>query len=438
MKILYIAHRIPYPPNKGEKIRSFNEIKYLSRSHDIHLACLADNFGDLKYIEDLKKYCTMVNIVPINPKFAKVKSTFYILTNKPLSISYFYSKKLQRIVDHLLLTNNYDIILCFSSPMAEYIFRAPAQSRWPINHKEKSLTNNHQSKTGDQITKLIMDFVDVDSDKWIQYSKFTKFPFSWLYRLEARRLAKYEQKIGEKFNYSFFVSTREADFFQKQNPCIRNVKAISNGIDLGYFNPDLFDSSRYAAEIHKPNQRLLSDNQQPILLFTGTMDYFANIDGVRWFVEEIFPLIKRQLSGIKFYIVGSKPTKEVMALGKNKDIVVTGFVNDIREYLIKAVVFVAPLRIARGIQNKILEAMAMGVPVVATPQAFEGIEAEPDNDLFVEGIPENFANQVVKLLIDRNINEQLKHNARKLIEKKYSWDRNIKILDEIISNPSIH
>ena len=124
MKILYIAHRIPYPPNKGDKIRSFNEIKYLSQRHEIHLACLADDSKDLKYENDLKHFCKSTNVVLINPKIVKLKSSFYLFSKKPLSVPYFYSRKLQRTVDQLLSTNHYDAIFCFSSPMAEYVFKS--------------------------------------------------------------------------------------------------------------------------------------------------------------------------------------------------------------------------------------------------------------------------------------------------------------------------
>lgn len=432
MNILFIAHRIPYPPNKGEKIRSFNEIKYLSKIHNIYLACLADNFDDLKYKDDLKKYCKDVKVVSINPVLSKFKASFNLLTNKPLSISYFYSKKLRKIIDQLLLRNEFGVIICFSSPMAEYVFRSSVFSRRSINHGNDSLVDNHGSGTSKPSAKLIMDFVDVDSDKWFQYSKYSKFSYSWVFYLESKRLAKYEQKIAELFDYSIFVSAKEADFFQRKNPHVKNIISIPNGVDLDYFNPELVDDLRSRVTCNKSCQKSSNGNSPSTLVFIGNMDYFANIDGVKWFVKEVFPLVKEHLSDTKFYIVGNNPAKEVIALGKNKDIIVTGSVPDTREYLINASVFIAPLRIARGIQNKILEAMAMGIPVVATPQSFEGIESEPNKDLFVESIPREFADKIVRLLIDGNIRESFKRNSLKVIEEKYSWDRNIEFLNEII------
>ena len=419
MKILYLAHRIPYPPNKGDKIRSFNEIKYLSRRHEIHLACLADNPKDLKYECDLKKYCKTTNVIFINPKLAKLKSTICLFSTKPLSICYFYSKRLQKAIDHLLSTHHFDCIFCFSSPMAEYIFR----SKFLVSGFQKLDFNkniNRPETSNQQPATKIMDFVDVDSDKWAQYAQYVRFPQSWIYRLESRKLARYEKKVAETFDHSIFVTGSEVKIFKDQNPHIKNITAIPNGVDLDYFSP------RFC---QKPETSL----QQPVIVFTGAMDYFANIDGVVWFTKEILPLIKKEIPEIRFYIVGSNPTKEVLSLSDNNNVTVTGYVPDTREYLGKATVVVVPLRIARGIQNKILEAMATGVPVVATPKAFEGIEAEPDRDLVLGEDPKKFADLVIKLIKEVSLRESIGNNARRVIENNYSWTKNLEKLDRILA-----
>jgi sugar transferase (PEP-CTERM/EpsH1 system associated) len=419
MKILYLAHRIPYPPNKGDKIRSFNEIKYLSRRHEIHLACLADNPKDLKYECDLKKYCKTTNVIFINPKLAKLKSTICLFSTKPLSICYFYSKRLQKAIDHLLSTHHFDCIFCFSSPMAEYIFR----SKFLVSGFQKLGFNkniNRPETSNQQPATKIMDFVDVDSDKWAQYAQYVRFPQSWIYRLESRKLARYEKKVAETFDHSIFVTGSEVKIFKDQNPHIKNITAIPNGVDLDYFSP------RFC---QKPETSL----QQPVIVFTGAMDYFANIDGVVWFTKEILPLIKKEIPEIRFYIVGSNPTKEVLSLSDNNNVTVTGYVPDTREYLGKATVVVVPLRIARGIQNKILEAMATGVPVVATPKAFEGIEAEPDRDLVLGEDPKKFADLVIKLIKEVSLRESIGNNARRVIENNYSWTKNLEKLDRILA-----
>ncbi|KPJ69799.1 hypothetical protein AMJ44_02140 [candidate division WOR-1 bacterium DG_54_3] len=442
MNILFLSHRIPYPPIKGDKIRSFNEVKYLSKEHNLYLAFLIDDKSDLAYLDELRKYCIGLDCDVITPHFQKIRTLPYLITGKPLSVQYFYSKKLQEAIDNRLKESRIDIIICFSSPMAEYVFRSKL---WRLGTTDVENTVSDQngparhSASYSQIRpnlpkhlKLVMDFVDVDSDKWLQYSKFARFPYSWIYNLEASHLAKYEQKVAETFDHSLFVSENEVELFKKQNPHIRNVTAIPNGVDLEYFNSNLCDSLQTIMDGNKNERQESISHHQPILLFTGAMDYFANIDGVTWFANRVFPLIKKQIPGIQFYIVGSKPAKEVKALGRNDRIVVTGFVHDTRKYLAKATVFVAPLRIARGIQNKILEAMAMGIPVVATPQASQGIQGRVSQDLLVEEKAEDFAHQVVRLIKDASLREYFRNNAKSLIENKYSWSKNLKILEDLI------
>ncbi len=442
MNILFLVHRIPYPPIKGDKIRSFNELKYLSREHNIYLAFLIDDKSDLAYLDELRKYCIGLDWDIITPHFQKIRTLPYLITGKPLSVQYFYSKKLQEAIDNRLKESRIDIIICFSSPMAEYIFKSKLrQSSTPKMENRISDQGGPEghgwsnSQIGLDVPnhlKLIMDFVDVDSDKWLQYSKFARFPHSWIYDLEASRLSKYEQKVAEIFDHSLFVSQNEVDLFKKRNPHINNVSAIPNGVDLEYFNSDLRDSLNPLMGNNRDERQQSTSNHQPILLFTGAMDYFANIDGVTWFANKVFPLIKKQIPGITFYIVGNNPVKEIKSLRKDKGILVTGFVPDTREYLGKATVFVAPLRIARGIQNKILEAMAMGIPVVTTPQALQGIQAKIGEDLLAEEDPESFASAVVRLIRDNNLREYFRNNGKNFIENKYSWDKNLEILKNTI------
>jgi glycosyltransferase involved in cell wall biosynthesis len=300
-----------------------------------------------------------------------------------------------------------------------------------------------------------MDFVDVDSDKWTQYSKYAGFPKSWIYALEGRRLADYERRIAEAFDHSIFVTQAEVEVFKKLNPHIQSVIAISNGVDLDYFSPSyLYQGStidqgpatkeRGSLAIEREpstinhglstmDHRPTSIDHRPVLVFTGAMDYYANIDGVVWFTKEVLPLVKKEIPDVKFYIVGSNPTKEVIELSGKNGMTVTGYVPDTREYLRRATVAVVPLRIARGIQNKILEAMAMGIPVVSTPQAFEGIEAEPEVDLMLADNAKSFSRRVIQLLRDMSLRKHLGDHARNTVENKYSWAKNLGKLDEVMS-----
>lgn len=402
MKILYLAHRIPYPPNKGDKIRSFNEIKYLSTSHEIDLVCLADNPDDLRFQKDLEKYCNRVFVLPFRTTQAKLKGFANLAAGKAISVGYFYSKKIRQIVDKWMADTDYDAIICFSSPMAEYIFRSEFINSFKTPHFSRSKP------------RLVMDFCDVDSDKWLQYSQRSKFPYNLIYRIENKRLLEYEKKINKAFDHSVFVSGQEADLFFKLFPKAKNVGVIPNGVDHEYFSP----------------QTATDPTNQ--LMFAGAMDYFANIDGVKWFCEKIFPKIKADYPKVQFYIVGNNPQTAVQELEKNKDVIVTGFVEDIRPYYQAADITVIPLRLARGVQNKVLEAMSMGKAVVTTFAAIQGITAVPGEHLLVADNPDDFADTVSILLKDKDLRTQLGTSARQFVKSHYNWQTNMKRFEDLI------
>jgi len=220
LKILYLAHRIPYPPNKGDKIRSFNEIKYLSRENDIHLACLADCKEDLPHIDRLKSFCSRVKVQALDLRVSKMRGAFSVLKGRPISVGYFYSPTLAKTVWKWLSEESYDAIICFCSPMAEYIFRSSLASRLR-SHKEPA-----RCPTLGIRPVMLMDFVDLDSDKWKQYAQVSHFPLKMIYRMESRRLLEYEKKVNRFFHHSIFVSEQEALLFKRR--CPRHVISQSS------------------------------------------------------------------------------------------------------------------------------------------------------------------------------------------------------------------
>ena len=405
MNILYIVHRIPYPPNKGDKIRSFHEIKYLAEQHNLYLAFLVDDDRDLEYLPELKNYCVDYDYDLIDTRWQKIKSLPYLFSDKPLSVPYFYSSKLQQAIDRRLNDTRIDAIICFSSPMAEYVFR----SRY--------------GRVADAIgiidkPKLIMDFVDVDSDKWRMYAGFSGFPYSPIYRREWRRLQEYEKKVGEMFDQSVYVSDKEVELFRTFCPNA-NTFAVPNGVDTDYFTvTDKTDST---------------DRPDSTVLFMGAMDYYPNEDAVVHFADDIWPLIRREIPDARFVIAGSKPGKRVTELARRgQGIEVTGFVPDMRPYLAKARVFVAPFRIARGIQNKVLEAMAAGVPVVARPEAVQGVSGY-DGCIQVESDSEPFARAVVECFRDSDRRSKMILKARESVADRYDWETNLGLLDKLLA-----
>lgn len=399
MKLLFLTHRMPFPPNKGDKIRSFNILAYLTKQHDVSLACLVDDESDLRFLPEIESRVRGVVFEKISPRTKKILALRNIVQARPITVGYFYSSALQEKVDEIIGKTDFDAFICFTSPMAEYLFRS----------------RHFDGRIKDAIR--IMDFVDVDSRKWQQYADESSGWTSWIYRYEAKHLARYEKLIVKAFDCAIVVSEQEKKVFSEGDK-LPNLYAMSNGVDIEFF-------SRVA--VRPPS------TVSPALVFTGVMDYRPNIEGINWFVQSIFPLVQAAVPDIKLWIVGSNPTAQVERLGKLPGVIVTGFVEDIRAYLAKASVCIAPLRVARGIQNKVLEAMAMGKAVVCTPQAHEGICAIRGKEIIVAEGANEFAVAIIRLLGDPALAEQIGVDARRCVEMRYSWNDNLRLLDRILA-----
>ena len=381
-KLLYLVHRIPYPPNKGDKIRSFHFLKALAQEYEVYLGTFVDDPDDWQYIDALKPYCKDSFGVDLKPKFSKLKSLTGFFNGKALSLPYYYNQSLQDWVDRTIAEQGIERVLIFSSPMAQYV------------QKYRQL-------------HVVADFVDVDSDKWRQYANSKSWPANWVYQREAQKLLAFEAHIASQADTTLFVSEKEAALFKELAPAIADkIGFVNNGVDTEFFDPDLAYGSPFLTA-------------QKNIVFTGAMDYWANVDAVVWFAQQVFPLVKRRCSEARFYIVGSKPTKSVLQLADTDDsIIVTGRVEDVRTYVAHADVVVAPLRIARGIQNKVLEAMAMARPVVVTSAAMEGIAGNGVIQVNVEDEPQGFAEQVLNIL-QRPFQRVLEN--RRYVQADFSW-----------------
>ncbi|MEJ0038454.1 MAG: TIGR03087 family PEP-CTERM/XrtA system glycosyltransferase [Gammaproteobacteria bacterium] len=403
MRILLLTHRIPFPPNKGDKIRSFNLLKHLAGKHEVHVASLVDDARDLQYVGEMDRLAKSFLYADISGR-SRVGSTLRALASgAAVSVVHFHSAELQQRIDALLDSMPFDAVLCFSSPTAEYVFRS--------RHAEGRLRNMRRA----------MDFIDVDSFKWAQYADQSRVPMSWIYRYESRQLARYEERIAREFHRLFLVTEQEKRLLPAGVPR-EQVSALGNGVDLEYFAP--LTATR-------------DSGRKPTLVFTGAMDYWPNIDGVQWFVEDIYPRIQRVVPDVAFKIVGSRPAPQVLKLAATPGVTVTGFVPDIRQCIAEADVCVVPLRIARGIQNKVLEAMAMGRPVVSTGQAFEGIRAREGEDVVVATGADEFAAAVIALLNEPARAEAIGRRARVCVENEYSWSSSLRDLDVLIQQQAV-
>jgi sugar transferase (PEP-CTERM/EpsH1 system associated) len=386
---------LPYPPTKGEKIRAFHEIQYLAQWYDIHLGCLIDDPDDLRWVDALRPLCRDIYSARINRRTGRIASLRGLLTGEALSVTYFRDRGLARWVRRVIEMVRPAVTFVYSSNMAPYVLDLP------------------------KTRMRIVDLVDVDSEKWRALGQTTSGPMSLIYQREWRKIAALERRIVRECDLAVLVSNAEAALFARQHPDRANrVRGISNGVDHRYFAPELGSPAVF-------------DTARPNFVFTGTMDYPPNADAVIWFATAILPLIRRCQPRASFHIVGSNPSPEVMKLTRFDGVFVTGRVPDVRPWLAGATAAVAPMRIARGIQNKVLEAMAMARPVVLTSGALEGIEADPANETILADTEETFAAACIRMA-ETEDGAAIGAAARRRILQDYDWDATLSRFDDIL------
>jgi len=391
-EILFLAHRIPFPPNRGDKIRSWHVLRTIAGFARVHLACFADDEADAAHLVGLKQALgdrlgdVHVEVRKTSRAAAAIRA---IGTGRPLSLTAFDSPGMRELVAARL--PRLDAIYAFSGQMAQFVPEGTAP-------------------------RFVMDFVDVDSAKFAAYAEEARGPMRLLYAREAKRLFAFERDVAARAHASLFVSEAEAGLFRRRT-ALANIQSLANGIDAEFFDPGA----------PFPHLSREERGEGPLLLFTGQMDYRPNVDAVCWFAREVLPLIP----GARFVIAGRNPAREVRGLAGER-VRVTGAVADMRTWFAAADVVVAPLRIARGIQNKVLEAMAMARPVVASPAAFEGIEADPGKHLLVPGGAGPMAEAISSLLADPAAARALGQAGRSLVSSTYQWENRLAPLRDML------
>ena len=395
--LLFLTQRIPYPPIKGEKIRPLQILRHLRETYRVHLGCLVDDPDDEEHVGTVAALCTTSHFARLDRKRAKLLCLTGLLTGEALSVTFYRDRGLANWVRETLRDVKPAAVFVCSSNMAPYV----------LGH------------TGGAAVTLC-DLADVDSEKWRAYAETGTGPMRLVHRREWRRVAALEGRIARELDWSTFVSAEEAALFRAQRPAeAEKIRAVPSGVDFAYFDPAIVQAAPY------PLDRLN-------FVFTGTMDYPPNVDAVRWFATEILPIIRREQDA-HFHIVGSSPAAEVRALAGD-GVFVTGRVPDVRPYVAYATAGVAPMRIARGIQNKVLEAMAMGRPVVVTPDALEGIEATAGVELLLGDGAEAFAARCLEAA--RPEAAAIGQAARRLIERSYSWAGRLRGFDALLGAPA--
>jgi polysaccharide biosynthesis protein PslH len=387
--ILFLAHRSPFPPDRGDKIRAYNVLKYLAARRRVHLVAFADDPRDLKTKRGLTAITASRSII-WRSKSRRRAALEALVQRKPVSLTAFDNRAMHEVVEDLLARCSIDTIYVFSGQMAQYL---PAKKR----------------------ARVIMDFCDMDSLKFADYARGSRGPSGWAMRREANLLQQFEKQVARRVDASLFVSEAEAELFRARTGA-GNVQVIENGIDTAFFDP--------TASFKRV------DTTGRLIVFTGQMDYRPNVDAVTWFVDSILPHVRLTHPEARFAIVGRNPSDAVKALGRQPGVIVTGEVEDVRGWLAAAACVVAPLKIARGVQNKVLEAMAMARPVVASAAAAEGIDH--GGTIATGASVGELADAIGDILAQPDQAEDMGMRARARVIARYGWDARLASLDGLL------
>jgi polysaccharide biosynthesis protein PslH len=397
--LLFLVHRMPYPPNKGDKVRSYHLLKHMSAKHRVFVGTFLDDPDDEQHLPTLRALCAGLHVTRLHGRRARIASLAGLATGDALTLHYYRNAALARWVAATVRNERIDAVIVFSSSMAQY---ATAHPELP----------------------MLVDFVDVDSAKWTDYAPNHRWPLSWLYAREGRRLLAYEREVAARSRCAFFATEKEAELFCGLAPeCRDSVLAMNNGVDADFFAPDAARVTPFLA------------GETP-LVFTGAMDYWPNIDAVTWFAANVLPRLRQQRPNLRLHIVGRSPAPAVRALAGDA-VAVTGTVADVRPYLQHAAVVVAPLRLARGIQNKILEAMAMARPVVAATACVDALSAEAGAEILPAAEADDYVRNIDALLASPDRAAAIGTAGRQRVLTSYAWQAHLTRLDEALQSLAI-
>lgn len=390
MNILFLSHRLPYPPNDGSRIRAFRIIRHLAGRGKVTVATLARSASERARGEGLQAFCARLIIESISPAMASLRTVACLAGTAPSSMGYFRSPALQRRIDHELKARAYDLVVVHSSSVAPYVEN--------VN------------------TAKLLDFVDMDSQKWLAYGKARPFPLSLGYRLEGAKLERAEAALAARYDVCTCITPAELATLQSFGTA-RTSGWFPNGVDLEYFRPADDDGASCDTDL---------------MCFVGRMDYYPNVRAMIDFCKGPLPIIRRHRPNVRLRIVGADPGRAIRKLARLPGVEVSGTVPDVRPYVRRAAVSIAPLGIARGMQNKILEAMAMGIPVIASRLAAGGVDARPGQDLLVADGPEPVAEAVLRLMTSPAEWRRLSHSGRRRVEQHYHWEQAMSRFDTFV------
>ncbi|MBI5765108.1 MAG: TIGR03087 family PEP-CTERM/XrtA system glycosyltransferase [Planctomycetes bacterium] len=386
--ILYLAHRLPYPPNKGDRIRTYHQLDYLAKRHRVWCACFSDDADDAKHIAYLKEACDEVAIIPWSRGKAAGRALRAWSTGTCATLAAYRDRRMFDLMESWSRRVQFDAVAAFSACMAPYALAARASRR-------------------------LLDLCDVDSQKWTEYAESRRGPAAWFWRAEAKRLRAYEEQSLGLFDAITVITNRERSLLDHHELSYR-LHVVGNGVTM-------------PAAPARPASSL-----GPRLGFVGAMDYPPNVEAVQWFVANAWPRIRKAIPLAQFVIIGRNPTRSVRRLAKTPGVELTGTVNDVAAFIQDCRVIVAPLRVARGLQNKILEAMSLARPVIATTASAYALHAEAGRDIVVADRADDFAAKSIQLLRENALCDLFANAGRACIERHHSWEQILRDYERLL------
>lgn len=387
MKLLVLLSRVPYPLEKGDKLRAYHLIARLARKHEIVLCCLSDTPADPAHIEHLRRFCAHIQVIRIPRWRILLKLATGLFSRLPFQVSYFHHANAQRAIDSTIREQRPDHVLCQLVRTTEYVRHHPALPK-------------------------TLDYMDTLSKGMERRTENAPFHLKPLFHAETRRLIRYENLMFDLFDHTVIISSQDREYIY--HPLRDRVTVIPNGVDTEHFSPQA--------------QEATYD-----LVFTGNMNYPPNIDSVLFLVQKVLPLVRRVLPGTSLLISGVDPSPSVRDLSRTDPLVhVSGWVKDIRSSYASARIFIAPMQIGTGLQNKLLEAMAMRMPCITSALANNAVGAAPGRSILIGNRPEEYAAHIIRLLSDPNEREALAESGFRFVHDRFDWDRSAEALDALI------
>jgi polysaccharide biosynthesis protein PslH len=382
MKLLFVTSRFPYPPLKGDQVVAYHRLRTLSKHHEITLLTFYQKKSELEYLKFITPYCNTIHTVKLTKWQSLINMSLGVISDLPLQVSYYYSKTFKKKLNNLLSTNNFDLLHIFLLRLAPYF-------------------DNFS-------TPKIIELIDSMQLNLKRRASLESIPIRWLIQEELKRVIRYEHKIHQFFNQIVVVSEKDKELIPGEQ-----VQVIPNGIDTYIF--------KQQEEIPL----------KPTLIFSGNMGYAPNIHAVKWFVQLCLPIIKESIPEVYFIIAGANPSKEISNFAQIPGVTVTGFVESMPDTLKNANVAIAPMQSGSGIQNKILEAMSSGLPVVTTNLGLGNIKAIPGKEILLADSPEDFAKAIISLLQNPSLAREIGNQGRQYVVNNHSWEVEANRVEEL-------